>query len=122
MFGKAAVPFKIANLRGQLAFQQQDGKIQQRQDAVGGDFQTGSVPDAVTARRKIAPAEEILIIQLQLLQTAAGNVGKSLSLLPPAIFCTPERAACVIWSQVRLAGSTYNSTKRQVRSYTSRAI
>ena len=49
MFGKAAVPFKIANLRGPLAFQQQDGKIQQRQDAVGGDFQTGSAPDAATA-------------------------------------------------------------------------
>jgi len=35
---------------------------------------------------------------------------------PSAMFCTPLRAACTIWSWVRLRRSTYRSQKRAVTS------
>lgn len=68
--------------------------------------------------------QKIFVVEPQLLKLARATL-VSLSSdffevpeawLPSAMFCTPLRAACTIWSRVRLRWSTYRSQKRTVTS------
>ncbi len=68
---------------------------------------------ALGPERQPAVPQEVLIVEAQFFEAGARATLVSfssnffevpLALLPSAIFCTPERAACTIWSWVRLLG------------------